>query len=154
MGYGKDNSPKTPKTAILVMVTVFLAAFLGGCQSETPQPSGNTSFTPVFYANEFSDTKDWSNGITADTNTASAGYIGISISAKGKYKVQIVLDSNKYNYDIPSDGTVTYFPFSLGNGTYKVRVLKNTSGNKYVELTSRQVKDNFRCNFHGSGTRK
>ena len=39
-----------------------------------------------------------------------------------------------YNYDLPSDGSAIVAPLNMGSGSYRVRVMQNTSGNNYVEL--------------------
>ena len=45
----------------------------------------------------------------------------------------------KYNYDLPGDGTPVVYPLQSGNGQYNVRVMQNTTENKYMELFSAQA---------------
>ncbi len=40
---------------------------------------------------------------------------------------------------MPGDGTPVFVPMNMGDGTYTVRVMQNTSGNDYVELPSTSV---------------
>lgn len=57
-----------------------------------------------------------------------------------KIKVQVTGPSGTtYTYDLNTAGTYETFPLSDGNGSYKVTVLRNTSGNKYAVIQSVKV---------------
>lgn len=71
-----------------------------------------------------------------DFSNINAGYIGARCSQGGKVKLQIVHGNMSYNYDIPSNGNITFVPVNMGNGRYRARFMLNTSGNNYVELFS------------------
>lgn len=144
----KSPSFKKGMIGLLCLVLSWTAA---GCSSSK---TVSTKLTTAFYPNTFDNAKDWSHGISGDVSTAGDGYVGVSVKAEGSYKVQIVGPDDKYNYDIANDGTVFYFVLSQGSGTYHVRVLKNTEGSKYVEITSRKVvaelKDEFQPFLHAN----
>jgi len=130
---------------------VFLTAPMTGCGQPKPVPD---PLETVFYPNSFADAKEWTKGVEGDIATASQGYVGLSVKGDGAYKVQVSCGDEKYNYDIANDGTATYFPLSLGDGSYRIRVLKNTSGSKYVEMTARTVEvrldDEFQPFLHAN----
>lgn len=59
--------------------------------------------------------------------------------ATNALKCQVVYGDVKYNYDLPGDGTPVVYPLQSGNGQYNVRVMQNTTENKYMELFSAQA---------------
>lgn len=74
-----------------------------------------------------------------DTTELSKGLVHVSCNAGGKLKVMIQKGEEKYTYDLNSSGKKESFPLQLGNGTYKVSVLKNTSGSSYKLLASKSL---------------
>lgn len=57
-----------------------------------------------------------------------------------KIKVQVTGPSGTtYTYDLNTAGNYETFPLSDGNGSYKVAVLRNTTGNKYAVAQSIKV---------------
>ncbi len=80
------------------------------------------------------------NGSVIDATNANKGYVVISNSTSNKrLKVQIVKDGGTYNYDLKNGGVKEIFPFQLGDGSYKVRVMENTTGNKYIPLHEQTI---------------
>lgn len=77
----------------------------------------------------FTQTKE-----TIDGSNLDKGIIEITFksSDKVKYKVLITKGDKKISYPFTADGRTEAFPLQLGNGTYKVGLLKNVSGTKYV----------------------
>lgn len=90
--------------------------------------------TQVFAADYFS------------TDELDKGVIGITYGGGGKAKVIIQKSDKKYTYDINSAGKQEYFPLQLGNGSYKVNLYRNTSGNSYRLLASKSVNVNLSDN--------
>lgn len=76
------------------------------------------------------------NDAFIDTSNVSQGYVGCSAKSDKRLKFQVLFGETKYSYDLPNDGTPTIFPLTLGNGSYKLRVMRNTRENKYVEIYS------------------
>lgn len=72
-----------------------------------------------------------------DSNIA-AGSIGVQYKADSgaRVKVMVTKDGTSYTYDLKNNGTEESFPLQLGNGTYKITVLENTTGNKYKSVYS------------------
>ena len=71
-----------------------------------------------------------------DTSDAAQGYFSARYTAGGttKIKVMVEKDGAKYTYDLKADGTTEKYPLQLGDGKYKIRVLRNTSGTKYATV--------------------
>lgn len=74
-----------------------------------------------------------------DTTDIDQGLIHVTYSDGGKLKLIIEKDSKKYTYDVNSAGQQESFPLQLGNGEYKISLLKNTSGSNYRLLGSKLV---------------
>ena len=76
---------------------------------------------------------------TIDTTNISKGIVSISFKAtdKLKYKVLVTKGDKKIAYPFTADGNVENFPLQLGNGTYKVGLLKNVSGTKYAYVSQK-----------------
>lgn len=62
----------------------------------------------------------------------------------GKIKVMIQKDNKKYTYDQNNSGIKETYPLQLGNGSYKISLLKNTTGNSYKLLASKTVNLNLK----------
>lgn len=84
----------------------------------------------------FSQTKE-----TIDGTNLDKGIIEITYKAtdKAKYKVLVTKGDKKISYPYTADGRTDAFPLQLGNGTYKVGLLKNVSGTKYVYTAQKTV---------------
>lgn len=74
-----------------------------------------------------------------NTNNISNGVIHITYDGGGKTKVIIQKGDKKYTYDINSSGKTESYPLQLGDGTYKVSLLVNTSGNSYKLVSSKSI---------------
>ena len=76
-----------------------------------------------------------------NTSKLNQGIIGISynIPKDKTIKLMITKGASSYTYNLFSSGGTEDFPLQQGNGTYKVSVLENTTGNKYKALFSEEV---------------
>ena len=74
-----------------------------------------------------------------NTSDISSGIIHITYNGGGKTKVMIQKGNAKYTYDINSSGKTENYPLQLGNGTYKVSLLANTSGTSYKLISSKNI---------------
>ena len=80
------------------------------------------------------------NGTKIDYSTAANGYVKVSnTTAKKRLKVQVIRNNTTYNYDLKNGGKVEIYPLHLGEGDYKIRVLENTTGNKYTPLAEQTL---------------
>ena len=77
--------------------------------------------------------------VTIDYSNTKDGYVMVNCSGGGK-KLKVIVygpsygkNGTKYTYNL-NPGEWTTFPLSDGNGSYKVGVYENTTGNKYATL--------------------
>ena len=74
---------------------------------------------------------------TIDASHIEDGYVMVKYSGSAsKIKVQIITPGRTYKYDLNTDGRYEVFPLQAGNGSYKVRVMRNITGSSYSELYS------------------
>ncbi len=74
-----------------------------------------------------------------NTDDIAKGVIHITYDGGGKTKVMIQKGDKKYTYDINSSGKKETYPLQLGNGTYKISILTNTSGNSYKLIATENI---------------
>ena len=79
------------------------------------------------------------NDALIDVSNAAAGYVGASAQNASRLKFQVIKGEMSYNYDLPGDGTPIICPLNMGDGSYTLAVMQNTSGNNYVEVFSTTV---------------
>ena len=111
-----------------------LAGCAGGSRAEA-EPTG-ASFEPP---DKLALPVVSADGDQIDVEHVSDGYVVVHYVSDTRLKFQVSKDDMVYNYDFPEDGTPTVFPVNMGDGTYLFRIMKNTSGNDYVEVDSVQV---------------
>lgn len=78
-------------------------------------------------------------GAEIDLSAVAQGYVAVRAHSEKRLKCQIVFGETKCNYDLPGDGTPAVYPLQSGDGAYTVRVMQNTTENKYAELFSAQA---------------
>ncbi len=87
--------------------------------------------------------KGVTNGSFTDNKNGTVSF-SFDNSSREKYKVVTQIEGGKmYQYDIPEGKCDLVFPLSQGNGTYKVYLVKNTSGNRYSIVESLNVELNI-----------
>ena len=107
--------------------------------AEAEKPEKDENFTP-YDTPDFADAQfhedlaEGGNGVRLDLSAVDQGYLGASVVADARLKLQVIREEITYNYDMASDGTPSIFPLQSGDGTYTVRVMKNVSESKYTEL--------------------
>jgi transglutaminase-like putative cysteine protease len=100
--------------------------------------------TPVCYTPVASGVTVYSNSLAAiDASNTSEGYIMANYKGTNpKVKLQIT-GSNGVTYTYTLHGGYETFPLSAGNGTYKVAVYENVSGNQYATALSETINANI-----------
>ena len=71
-----------------------------------------------------------------DLSQLEGGIIGVKAQSDTRLKMQIVCGEDKYNYDLPNDGSATFFPLNMGNGTYTFRLMEQVGDSKYACIGS------------------
>jgi len=74
-----------------------------------------------------------------NTSDVKSGVVHVTYDGGGKTKVMIQKGDQKYVYDIDSSGKTESYPLQLGNGTYKVSLFVNTSGNSYRLIQAKNI---------------
>ena len=76
-----------------------------------------------------------------NTSKLAEGVIGIQyeVPANKRTKLMITKDNSSYTYNLFTSNQTEAFPLQQGNGSYKVSVLENTTGNKYKIVYSEDV---------------
>lgn len=71
-----------------------------------------------------------------DLSQLASGIVGVKAQSDTRLKMQIVCGEDKYNYDLPNDGTETFFPLNMGDGTYTFRLMEQVGDEKYACIAS------------------
>lgn len=79
------------------------------------------------------------NPAAIDVSHVNEGYVAASGRSSARLKLQVTCGEMTYNYDLPNDGTPTFYPVNMGSGSYGFRVMENIEGTTYAELTSTYV---------------
>jgi len=71
-----------------------------------------------------------------NATAADKGYVDIKYTAGGSKRIKVIIekDSGKYTYDLNNQNVAERYPLQMGDGSYKVRVLENTTGSKYATV--------------------
>ena len=104
--------------------------------------SGGGTFESEYHDAEFhEDSAEGGGEVQVDLSCVSDGYFGVVANSDARLKLQVFKDDETYTYDI-EQGVEQIFPLQCGDGTYTIKVMKNTSGNSYYELyvTTAEVK--------------
>ncbi len=115
----------------------FLSSFVqkAYAQKIMPVPAG----IPKSRAAELTPVIHERSGSEIDATYAQYGYVVVKNTTSTKrLKVQIIKGDITYNYDL-KNGKAEIYPLQFGNGSYKVRIMENTSGNRYVPLFEKMI---------------
>ncbi|KWX89415.1 transglutaminase [Paenibacillus riograndensis] len=76
-----------------------------------------------------------------NTSQLNQGVIAVSyeVPKDKRIKLMITKDNNSYTYNLYASKPNETFPLQQGNGSYKISVLENTTGNKYKVMSSETV---------------
>jgi transglutaminase-like putative cysteine protease len=78
-----------------------------------------------------------------DINKVAEGIVTLSYHSDARLKVVVEKDGKQINYDLRNDGTAETFPLQMGNGTYRISIAENITGNKYKYISTKQVELNL-----------
>lgn len=127
--------------AVMACVSVALVAVLSSCSagsqaSDTTTGSDWSEPTSVAMSTFHAEGATSANDSLIDVSSVSDGYVGASATSTVRMKFLVESGQMSYAYDLPQDGTPIICPINMGDGTYTFRVMRNTTGNQYVELNS------------------
>ncbi len=139
--------------AALASILLFALVALPGCGESSadaaskgaPETAGDSTSGPAFERPPLA-TSPFDAGAAVsdhdsmiDVSNASLGYVAASAQNSSRMKLLITKDGAQYNYDLPGDGAPISAPLNMGNGSYDVQVMQNTSGSSYVAVNSVSV---------------
>ena len=138
-----------PLIASWAKESVYLArenGMISGVGGNNFDPAGNASIEQsliILYKGmtQFQKPGPVLNEAKIDDTFKNKGLIRISYSGSitDKIKVMIAKDDNKYYYPLQPNGKMVGFPLQMGNGDYRVSVLKHVVDNKYASVKTTTV---------------
>ena len=143
----KENTGKTEKTESQVSSSAKKPASSSSSSAKKPASSSSSSSKKPASSAPSASSKPSNGGTTTlknngceiDTSKAVAGTIRVRQNGNPtKVKVLVYFNgsSKYYQYTIPTNNTWTSIPLQSGSGTYKVRFMKQVSGNSYSQMYS------------------
>ena len=143
----KENTGKTEKTESQVSSSAKKPASSSSSSTKKPASSSSSSSKKPASSAPSASSKPSNGGTTTlknngceiDTSKAAAGTIRVRQNGNPtKVKVLVYFNgsSKYYQYTIPTNHTWTSIPLQSGSGTYKVRFMKQVSGNSYSQMYS------------------
>lgn len=143
----KENTGKTEKTESQVSSSAKKPASSSSSSAKKPASSSSSSSKKPASSAPSASSKPSNGGTTTlknngceiDTSKAAAGTIRVRQNGNPtKVKVLVYFNgsSKYYQYTIPTNNTWTSIPLQSGSGTYKVRFMKQVSGNSYSQMYS------------------
>lgn len=132
----KENTGKTEKTESQVSSSAKKPASSSSSSAKKPASSAPSASSKP---SNGGTTTLKNNGCEIDTSKAAAGTIRVRQNGNPtKVKVLVYFNgsSKYYQYTIPTNNTWTSIPLQSGSGTYKVRFMKQVSGNSYSQMYS------------------
>lgn len=114
---------------------------VSGCSMPASESTSGKAFTAqnpltVTY-NENCLQGNYDAGI--DYSNSSFGYICALGSCDQRLKIDISCNGKSYCSDLPNDGKPVSYPLAYGNGTYAIKIMRNTSENRYVQAFATSV---------------
>ncbi len=137
------NNAHTIKRAAYFFVCLFTCAFFAACGTSggagkalaagADELSGESYTQPQTVAEPVAVA---GGNAEIDTSHVVEGYVSACACNNSRLKFQVRCGEETYNYDLPNDGSSLVVPINMGNGLYTFRIMQNTSGNNYVELSA------------------
>lgn len=111
------------KKALLLLTAMFISLYFFAA-GQTAMAAG--------YSNEFVD---------IDTSNTENGYIAVKVTkaTDKNLRVRITKGDKTYTYVLTDNKAYNKFPLQMESGTYSVKVLENTTGNKYATLHATDI---------------
>lgn len=148
------------RKTVLCILVILMISFLGGCtgemDQETRERDPNLHYEiPPFLSNTFNeDAAKQKDSFLIDTSQKEDGYFGVKAESEKRLKIQVLYEDLTYTYNLKNDGTVSFFPFQEGNGSYAIRIMEHVVDNKYSEKfrveEDVKLKDEFQPFLHTS----
>ncbi len=112
-----------------------LQSLLPGSGADTSSMGGTRDNTPeVLVPSAPGDDAEGTQDLTLDFSNRQDGYFAAAYTGdSSKVKLQVTAqDGITCTYNLPTDGSVQFFPFSDGSGVYDIGVYTNVEGTVYA----------------------
>lgn len=129
-------------TAFCALLWLTACSGSGGAGSAGKDQAAGAAFSPAATVEETqfdASAATGANDALIDASHAQDGYVSVSAVSNARIKAQVISGQASSSFDMPQDGTPTACPLAFGDGPYTVRIMRNTSGNNYVELCSADI---------------
>ncbi|KAB3531911.1 transglutaminase domain-containing protein [Alkaliphilus pronyensis] len=85
------------------------------------------------------------NQITITDEDTDLGVVGVYINGDVNNRVKLLVekDGTRYSYNLYEKDEIQLFPLQMGNGSYRIRVMENTEGNKYKTVLNKEININL-----------
>lgn len=143
------------RVAACALCLALLLSLVAGCASTSPSSPGTTIATndassdstsgPSFQRPEVATATFNAEGAivdhggSIDISSLTQGYVAASAENSSRLKFQVIKGEDEYNYDLPGDNTPIICPLNMGDGAYEFRIMQNTSGDRYVAITTAEA---------------
>lgn len=105
----------------------------------TPAP-GQSYQAPAMATVEFHpDAAVGEGDVLLDLSCTAQGYVGVSAKSDKRLKFRTQIGETQYTYNLPNDGTPTFYPLQSGNGEYTFIVFENTHDTNYIKKYTTQA---------------
>lgn len=135
-----DAPPRSLRLMLLAVIVAGAGCVLAACgSSATKEETSGPTWTKPASISETDFSADGAvsaNDSLIDVSSVADGVVGASATSTVRLKFTVTSGDETYNYDLPQDGTPIEVPLNMGDGTYTFRVMRNTSGNNYVEVNA------------------
>lgn len=135
-----DAPPRALRLMLLALIVAGVGCVLAACgSSATKEETSGPTWTKPASISETDFSADGAvsaNDSLIDVSSVADGVVGASATSTVRLKFTVTSGDETYNYDLPQDGTPIEVPLNMGDGTYTFRVMRNTSGNNYVEVNA------------------
>lgn len=118
----------------IILVFVLWGSLLSGCDDDLDSTSGPDYVRPEIALSGFDQSKaSGASGIYLDTSSLSKGFVSAVASSPSRLKILVTNGDRTYDYNMVS-GQPIVCPLNMGDGTYTIKVMQNTTGDLYIQL--------------------
>lgn len=154
----------SPVCALAVLLALALAGCSGGAagssgasgsalsqaaSSAPAAPAPEQSYqAPAMATVEFHPEAAVGEGdVLLDLSCTAQGYVGVSAKSGQRLKFRTQIGETQYTYNLPNDGTPTFYPLQSGDGEYTFIVFENTHDTNYIKKYTTQAQVTLESEF-------
>lgn len=147
------------RTGLVCALAALLVVTSAGCSGGGSAPASGPASTPVTATSssvsaapeqsyqapamatvEFHpDAAVGEGDVLVDLSCTAQGYVGVSAKSDKRLKFRTQIGEIQYTYNLPNDGTPTFYPLQSGDGDYTFIVFENTHDTNYIKKYTTQA---------------